>query len=182
VTVIQKSYTEEGNVGDTPPLTIAEGGRTATIPARPARTVTACAQANCSTLFEMSESVRRVVLHDEIPEAERFRISRADAAALTDALHGADGWFDPAVGQVLGSTARIYAKPGWVPDNDCLDVALIEARGQRYLLSATVPESMGGCPALVSLAAGVLTLLTRGRSSRGVSAHAQSCPARSSPA
>lgn|GEM_PF-3219301 len=159
VTVIQKSYTAAGNVRATPVLTVAEAGRTATIPARPAGRDTDCAQVNCSSLIEMSESVRRVVLHNEIPEADRFRISAVDAAALTDALLGAEGWFEPAVARVLGPGARIYGKPGWVGGNDCLDVALIEARGQRYLLSAMVPERAGGCPALVNLAANVLRVL-----------------------
>ncbi|HEX2046563.1 MAG TPA: hypothetical protein VHF27_02285 [Acidimicrobiales bacterium] len=160
VTVIQKSYTAGGNVRSTPAVTLSEGGRTATIPARTATRDTSCAQVNCSTLFEMSESIRRVVLHNEIPESERFRISAADAAALSDALLGAEGWFEPAVARVLGPTARIYGKPGWVPGDDCLDVTLIEARGQRYLLSASVPVRSGGCPALVTLAQHVLQVLS----------------------
>ena len=159
-TVIQKSYTAGGSVRSTPTVTLSEAGRTATIPARTAARDPGCAQVNCSNLFEMSESVRRVVLHREIPEAERFRISEVDAAALTDALLGAEGWFEPAVARTLGPTARIYGKPGWVPANDCLDVALIEARGQRYLLAGTVPERAGGCPALVNLAQNVLRVLT----------------------
>ena len=160
VTVIQKSYTAGGNVRSTPAVTLSEGGRTATIPARAAGRDVSCAQVNCSNLFEMSESIRRVVLHNEIPESDRFRISAADAAALTDALLGAEGWFEPAVARVLGPTARIYGKPGWVPANDCLAVTLIAARGQRYLLSATVPERTGGCPALVTLAQNVLRVLS----------------------
>jgi hypothetical protein len=161
VTVIQKSYVTVGNVAATPAVTISEAGRTATIPARPVARDPTCAQVNCSNLFEMSESVRRVVLNNEIPAGERFKIAPADVAGLTDALLGAEGWFEPAVAKVLGPTARIYGKPGWVPNNDCLDITLIEARGQRYLLSATVPESSGGCPALVSLAEYVLRVITR---------------------
>ncbi|MGH9263533.1 MAG: hypothetical protein ACRD1D_02460 [Acidimicrobiales bacterium] len=159
-TVIQRSYTLGGNLRTNPSVTLSEGGRRVTIPARTGRVDTDCRQGNCSNLFEMSESVRRVVLHNEIPEPERFRISTADAAALTAALLGAEGWFEPAVARVLGSTARIYKKPGQVPGRDCMDVALIEARGQRLLLSATVPERQGGCPALVSLVTGVLRVLT----------------------
>ena len=160
VTVIQRSYTVGGNLRTNPSVTLSEGGRRVTVPARTGRVDTDCRQGNCSNLFEMSESVRRVVLHNEIPESERFRISAADAQGLTAALLGAEGWFEPAVARVLGSTARIYKKPGWVQNGDCMDVALIEARGQRLLLSATVPERQGGCPALVNLVTGVLRLLT----------------------
>ena len=159
VTVIQRSYTAGGNLRSTPAITISEAGKTVTIPARTGRVDTDCAQGNCSNLFEMSESVRRVVLHDEIAESERFQVARADIAGLTGALLAAEGWFEPAVARVLGPSARIYGKPGQVPGRDCMDVTLIEARNQRLLLSATVPESQGGCPALVALATAVLRLL-----------------------
>jgi hypothetical protein len=132
------------------------------IPPRTGKVDNDCPQGQCSNLYEMSESVRRLVLNSEIPEAERFRIDPADVAGLNAALLGAEGWFEPAVADVLGSGARIYGKPGEVPGRDCLDVTLIEGRnGQRILLSATVPEAQGGCPALVTLAQNVLKYLTR---------------------
>ena len=161
VTVIQRSYTVGGNLRTNPSYTLAEGGRRYTVPARTGRVKSGCPAGNCSNLFEMSESVRRVVLHDEIPEPERFKISSADAAGLTASLLGAEGYFEPAVARVLGSTARVYKKPGWVPGRDCMDVSLITGRnGQRLLLSATVPERQGGCPVLVELVTGVLRVLT----------------------
>jgi hypothetical protein len=161
-TVIQRSYTVGGSLRVNPAITITEGPRTATIPAKNGKVDTDCPEGQCSDLFEMSESVRRVVLHNEIPEADRFKIAPADVAGLTAALLAAEGWFEPAVAQVLGSGARIYGKPGEVPGRDCLDVTLIERRdGSRLLLSATVPENQGGCAALVTLAANVLKFLTR---------------------
>jgi hypothetical protein len=161
VTVIQRSYTVGGNLRVTPAITITEGAKKAVIPARNGKVDTDCPQGQCSDLFEMSESVRRVVLHNEIPEAERFKLAPADVVGLNSALLGAEGWFEPAVARVLGNGARIYGKPGEVPNRDCLDVTLIEARnGQRILLSATVPERQGGCPALVNLATAVLKYLT----------------------
>ena len=161
MTVIQRSYTVGGNLRTSPAITLSEGGRTVTIPARTGRVDTDCAAGNCSNLFEMSESIRRVVFHNELRPSERFQISEVDAAALTSALLGAEGWFEPAVAKVLGSTARIYGKPGQVPGRDCMDVTLIEWRNERLLLSATVPERQGGCPALVTLATHVLQVLTR---------------------
>ena len=161
-TVIQRSYTVGGSLRATPAITIAEGARTATIPARMGKVDTDCPQGQCSDLFEMSESVRRVVLHNEIPERERFKLAPADVSGLTSALLGAEGWFEPAVARVLGTGARIYGKPGHVPGRDCLDVTLIEVRdGRRILLAATVPERTGGCPALVTLATNVLKFLSR---------------------
>ncbi|MDQ2826188.1 MAG: hypothetical protein M3Y04_04400 [Actinomycetota bacterium] len=160
VTVIQHSYTVGGML-DSPAISITEAGRAATLPARAATQVAECPAGNCSDLFEMSESVRRVVMNDEIPVADRFRIDRADVAGLTDALHGADGFFAPAIVAVLGPGTTIYSKPGEVLGRDCLDVTFVQTRtGQRYLLSGTVPEDQGGCDTLVALGAQVLRLLT----------------------
>jgi hypothetical protein len=162
VTVIQRSYTVGGNLRVNPRITLSQGGRTVVVPARTGRVDATCPQGQCSNLFEMSESVRRVVLHNEIPEAERFKLDTTDVAGLNSALLGAEGWFEPAVARVMGAGARIYGKPGQVPGRDCLDVVLVEGRnGQRILLSATVPERQGGCPALVALAENVLRLLAR---------------------
>jgi len=162
VTVIQRSYSG-GDLSTSPGLTLAEGGRRVKVPARGGSVDDRCDQGNCSDLFEMSESIRRVVLNDEIPEAERFRITRPDVLGLTNALRGADGYFAPAVTRVVGPGFRIYSKPGYVPDRDCLDVTLVDGKGQRLLLAATVPDSSGGCDALVSLATGVLKLLSSGK-------------------
>lgn len=160
-TVIQRSYTVGGNLRVTPAMTLTEGSKRVVIPARNGKVDTDCAQGQCSNLFEMSESVRRLVLNNEIPTSERFRIASTDLIGLNDALLGAEGWFEPAVARVLGNGAKIYGKPGEVPSRDCLDVTLIEGRnGARYLLSATVPEKQGGCPAIVNLAQAVLKYLT----------------------
>ena len=125
------------------------------------RTLSPLAIRTGARLRFIRESVRRLVLHNEIPEAERFKIASTDVIGLNSALLGAEGWFEPAVARVLGNGARIYGKPGQVPRRDCLDVTLIEGRnGQRILLSATVPEGQGGCPALVNLATAVLKYLS----------------------
>lgn len=159
-TVIQRPYA--GNdLYHVPAMTLTEGGRKVTVPARTGSVDPSCAQGNCSDLFEMSESIRRVVLNDEIPPAERFHIAPADVAGISGSLLGAEGWFAPAVVRVLGTGARIYSKPGYVSGLDCMDVTLsVDAKGRRLLLAATVPDASGGCAALVTLAAGVLRLLT----------------------
>jgi len=162
-TVIQRSYTVGGDLRTTPAMTLSEGAKTATVPARNGKTFSECPQGQCSNLYEMSESIRRVVFHNEIPASERFKLAPADVAGLTSALLGAEGFFEPSVARVIGPTARIYGKPGEVAGRDCLDVAMIDnGKGLRLLLSATMPEEQGGCPALVTLATAVLKFLTKG--------------------
>ena len=159
-TVIQRSYTVGGNVRTSPGMVLVEGARRTTVPPRSSGVVTECPAGNCSDLFEMSESVRRVVLNDEIPAAQRFAIARPDVTGLTAALLGAEGYFNVPVATILGPGARIYSKPGEVPGRDCMDVTLIESRtGQRFLLSVTVPAERGHCDTLVTLATAVLRIL-----------------------
>jgi len=141
-------------------ITMEQGDRRTYIPERSAVLKPECRAGNCSNLFEMMESVRRVVLNDEIPPFERFDIDTGDVAGLRQALLGADGFFPAAVAATLGTGARIYAKPGDAADRDCLDIALIESTtGRRYLLAASVPHSEGGCDALMALATSVLRVV-----------------------
>ena len=160
-TVIQRSYTGWGV--DSPAMTIVEDGRRLIVPARPASGVDGCEDddGNCSTLLELTESVRRVTLDAELPEAERFDIAATDIAGLTDALLAAEGFLEPAVSEVLGEETLVYNKPGYVPGDECVDVALLtdEAAGLRYLLAVETPEDGWLCPGLVEVAAATLQFL-----------------------
>ncbi len=160
VTSISRSY---GGLpfDQSPAMVFEEGGRRAYVPVRKSTRAPEC-EGNCSNLFEMAESVRRIVLHDEIPFEQRFALDPTDVKALAGALLKAEGFFPPAVSKVLGAGAKIWSKPGDAAELDCLDVAFIQSRtGRRFLVAATVPHSSGGCEALARLARGVLERLTR---------------------
>jgi hypothetical protein len=146
---------------ESPAMVFEEGGRRAYVPVRKSTREPEC-EGNCSNLFEMTESVRRIVLHDEIPVEQRFDLDPTDVKALAGALQKAEGFFPPAVSKVLGAGAKIWSKPGDAAELDCLDVAFIESRtGRRFLVAATVPHSSGGCEALARLGRGVLERLTQ---------------------
>jgi hypothetical protein len=167
-TVLQRSYMGLG-VPDSPECTLEEGGRSRVLAARPAQNDYGCLDGgNCANLFELTEALRRLVLHDELPASEQFALDPADRAALLDALCVADSssFLDGAV-RVLGAPPRICHKTGSVRDRDFLDHALLEdpATGTRWLLAATVPDQGGATEskaALSELAAQVLRTL-RGR-------------------
>ncbi len=161
MTSIFQSYAGS-DLSHSPGFTLTEGERQTYVPARDSPMEPKCAPENCSNPLEMTESIRRVVLNDDIPPDQRFDIAPEDVAALKRALAHADGFFPDAVAASLGPGARIYDKPGDVADRDCLDVAyIVSAGGQRFLLAATVPHSSGGCDALTTLATGVLTILNQ---------------------
>lgn len=163
--VLQRSYVSGVSVRTVPGFTLDEAGRSMYVPARASSTSYGCPiDGNCVDLFELTEAVRRVMLNDELPAAERFSLAPADLAGVQDALCGADpSFFRAGVDSTLGATARICHKPGWVPDNDCLDHGLVEdeATGERYLLAASTPvgAALAECDSLAGMASSTITAL-----------------------
>lgn len=161
-TVIQRSYAGV-EVRWSPAMTLEEGGRAVLVPAREGTGDYGCPdEGNCTSLFELSESVRRLLLDASIPARERFAIDPADVAGLSDALAEAGSFFVPAAEHVLGPDARVYGKPGVATGRDCVDVALVSSpAGDRYLLSAVVPDSGSEleCEELYHLGEAVLAIL-----------------------
>ena len=159
VTSISRSYSGL-EFDESPAMILEEGDRRTYVPVRTAEGDSECDAGNCSNLFEMTESVRRIVLHDQIPPEQRFDLDRSDLQALSGALLKAEGFLSGAATGALGPGARVWSKPGDADGLDCLDVAFVESKaGKRFLVAATVPHASGGCEALSRLARGVLELL-----------------------
>ncbi|HEV2758089.1 MAG TPA: serine hydrolase [Acidimicrobiales bacterium] len=160
VTSISRSYSGL-EFRESPAIIIEEGDRRTYVPVRSAERDPECKAGNCSNLFEMTESVRRIVLSDQLPPEQRFDLHPDDLETLTGALLESEGFFADAVTGALGAGARIYSKPGDADGLDCLDVAFVESKGgKRFLVAATVPHSSGGCDALARLAKGVLEIVS----------------------
>ena len=161
-TRIQEAYAEGEDVVGSPAVQLTEGARELVIPERHGRDDYGCGAANCSTLFELVDSVRRVVLNDELPPEERFAIAPADVAGLQDALLGAESWIGPGAAVALGPDAIVYSKPGWTSGYDCVDVGLVADgdTSRRYLIGVSAPDD-GECAMLATMAADVLIVLAR---------------------
>lgn len=126
-----------------PRITIEHGRRSREIEAREGTGRPACPdQGNCTTLFELAEAMRRVMLHERLPETERFRLGDAELEVLRDALgsprrpHGT-ALVTSVESGFGGAPIRIHHKPGyayrWVSD-----VMLVHRTDtdQRWLLAA----------------------------------------------
>lgn len=160
VTSISRSYSGL-EFDESPAMILEEGDRRTYVPVRTAEGDPECDAGNCSNLFEMTESVRRIVLNDQIPPEQRFDLDPADLQAMSGALLQAEGFLSGAATGALGAGARVWSKPGDADGLDCLDVAFVESKeGKRFLVAVTVPHSSGGCEALSRLARGVLELLS----------------------
>ena len=155
-TVITSSYAsvEVRNPGG---YTLSEGGSSEYVPGRAG---VGEYGRNDTDLYELVEGARRVMLDAEVPEDERFRIDPVDLAAVQDALCDATpSYFSGGAATALGGSPTICHKPGWVPDNECLDFGLVtDGGGNRYLIAASVPYS-ANCPELSSVARHTLEFL-----------------------
>jgi len=143
-------------------MVLSDSDHQVTVPAREGEADYGCLGGNCSTLFDLADALRRVVLDAEVATADRFDLAASDIAGLQDALAGAEGFIAPGVADALGPDARLFTKPGWVPDLDCVEVALVvaPATGHRFLLAVSAPDD-GTCEALATMARDVLTLIDR---------------------
>ncbi len=159
-TTIQEAYGAGEQVLYSPEMVLTEGDREVTVAEREGEYNEACGSGNCSTLFDLLDATRRVMLDAEIPAGERFDLSPDDIAGLQDALAGAEGFIAPGVAEALGPDALIFTKPGWVPYLACVEAALIvdPTTGRRYLIGLSAPDD-GTCEELATMARDVLQIL-----------------------
>ena len=155
-TVITSSYASV-EVRDPGGYTLSEDGQSKYVAGRPG---VGDYGRNDTDLYELTEGVRRIMLDGELPEDERFRIDPADVAGVQAALCGATpSFFAAGATEAFGGAPTICHKPGWVPDNECLDHGLVIAPdGSRYLIAASVPYATN-CPTLSPLARTMLEFL-----------------------
>ena len=146
-TVLQRRYTHptpESNLRHSPEISYSQGGNTGTLPAREGTSLfPECPdEANCITLAELTEGVRRVALHEELPASERFTLTAADLSVLHTALLSAPSQFQAGISAALaGHVLRVYNKTGTVYGDDRLDHAVVvdDTTGEIYLLAASMP-------------------------------------------
>jgi hypothetical protein len=147
-TVLLRSYawrvadplTGLGSSRHSPPLTFAEEGRTKLLPERHGTGQYPCEQGNCSSLRDLAEVLRRVMLHEELPERERFGLGPAELALLRDALSAprerGNGVVDGLRAAFGGRPVRLYHKPGYAL-RWFSDVVFVEAAdtGERWIVA-----------------------------------------------
>jgi len=158
-TVIQRSYVSAGVISS-PPMTIREEGRELSLAARTSAGGFGVAEAgNRSNLLELTDSVRRVVLHGSLRPDQRFPIDAIDALDLEQALLEAEGFLELAALRDTG--ILVYNKPGYVPGDDCVDVAYIDDldHPRAYLLGVSTPDDGPQCRSLTEVARGTLAFL-----------------------
>lgn len=123
---------------ESPAVTIRRGKRTQRIERRIGQGTSRCPMATCTSLNSLADAMRRLMLHEQLPEAERFRLSAASLKVLRGALRkrGPRGQevveaFDRAF---RGRGPRLYHKPGYYPRWRS-DVAFVEVGSRRWAIA-----------------------------------------------
>lgn len=154
-TVLKASYARLGVI-NVPAFTLSEGDKVKNVPARAGTGNHTCESGknNCTTLYELIEATRRLLLHDEVPADERFAINDGDRAQLVQAsCRAVPSHFVGPSTQVFGEGTSACGKSGWVPDLDRLDQRMITApSGLRYFLASAVPDSAASADELEQIA------------------------------
>lgn len=139
---IRDPITQSGVNLHSPPITLSFGKKRKQLPERTGKARGECAkQGNCTSLAELAETLRRVMLHDELPEKERFDLGPAEL----ELLHGALGATRPRGENIVDGLragfgperpVTLHHKAGfalkWMSD-----AVLVEetATGKRYLVA-----------------------------------------------
>ncbi len=144
-TFMQRRYTRPDGVEDlalrhSPEIHFHEGRRDGNIPARDApHLYPICPEAgNCTTLYDLLSVMRRITLHHELPEEERFAISDEDVEVVHEALRASHSRIAAGAEAALGPV-DVLNKTGTVPGDDALDHGLVTdlTTGRRYLVAVS---------------------------------------------
>ena len=152
-TDVRDPETGHGTNRHSPRITLVEGRRSRELPERTGTGTYECPNlGNCTTLRDLAESIRRVMMHDHLPEEQRFDLGEEEIALLRDVLaaerreHGQ--LLVEAIQSGFGDDAEVtvYHKPGyayrWTSDvmfvhradtQECWVVALAAHPGRRVL-------------------------------------------------
>lgn len=151
-----------------PAITITEGNRTKTQPERLSKGDFPCDNnGNCTSLEELQEAMRRVVMHDHLKKGESYRMSPAGRKLLLSALkgeHARGGVADAIRAAFKERPFEIFHKAGYAPfwfsDNVFLRM---NDTNERWLIAMA---NQPGRDALDEAARHVAALIASGELSR----------------
>jgi hypothetical protein len=73
---------ESSSLRDSPPVDLAEGGRRHTIPEREGSVATECGGAACTSVADLAELMRRLMLQEQLRPQDSFNLPRTDLVPL----------------------------------------------------------------------------------------------------
>jgi LysM repeat protein len=131
---------EAASFRSTPAITISEGGRSRELPATNGDYRPACGGAACTSVEDLGECMRRLMLHEQLPESERFDLDQATLSFIRRTLRSERSRGEEVVDRLAAAFdtpgVSLYHKAGfagdWFSDNVYITVP---GRQQAYVVS-----------------------------------------------
>ncbi|MCL2325294.1 MAG: LysM peptidoglycan-binding domain-containing protein [Proteobacteria bacterium] len=117
---------EDPSLRVSPEITLSEGKKTTKLPAAKSNAPAACSASACTTLQDLGESIRRLMLQEQLPASETFNLKQQDLLVLRRAMRSEDRQRGTEIVDIFAkifkdSRVKFYAKPGfsedWFTDN-----------------------------------------------------------------
>ena len=109
---------------------------------------------NCTTLFEMQDILRRVMLHHELPATERFELPDKEMTRLQKAIYRRRHKIWLSTGKILGWKTRAYGKSGSSSGSSQLDNVFLRSPKGRFLVTLGTPwykEDPDAAPSMIEI-------------------------------
>ena len=109
-----------------PAITLVEGNKKTTLPAANSKAASVCSSAACTSLQDLAESSRRLMLQEQLPAEESFNLKNDDLLMLRRAMRSPDRtrgteMVDRFAAVFKDPRVKFYSKPGfssdWFTDN-----------------------------------------------------------------
>ncbi|MBU1218160.1 class A beta-lactamase-related serine hydrolase [bacterium] len=162
--VLQRRYTHplpSSDLRHSPEITYSEGSNSGIIPSRVSNQLYSwCTnEANCITLIELADVLRRVVLADDLGIEEIYDLTASDRILLMDSLSASSCKFESAISPLFSSSVEIYNKTGQVSSDDRLDHGYIydPVSGEEWIVAVSMPYSTTTDTSLGNLVANGIT-------------------------
>ena len=117
---------EDPSLRVSPSITLTEGKKTYTIPAANSKVSSVCSSGACTSLQDLGEETRRLMLQEQLPASESFNLKNEDLIMLRRAMRSADRirgteMVDRFAAVFKDPRVKFYSKPGfsadWFTDN-----------------------------------------------------------------
>lgn len=147
-----------------PGITLKEGNKTHKIPASNSKLNVACSAAACTTLQDLAESTRRLMLQEQLPSSESYNLQQSDLIMLRRAMRAertrGTEMVDIFAKIFKDERVKFYSKPGFSNDWFTDNVYIFDPRfNQAWIVT------MSGYPgrdSLNSAAKAIATLISKG--------------------
>lgn len=139
-TAVQIAYSQNVvSVLESPAITLGQGATAQVIPAREAELRARCPQAmSCTSVAALAELMRRIMLHETLPEGDRLHLGAAAIGLLRSALEARKPRGTEVADALAAAFAprpvRVLHKPGFFPYWRS-DVVYGEVGGQRWIVA-----------------------------------------------